>query len=715
MADKTIALEIIVQADKANSVEELTQSLESLENKLKNTRKSDKNFKPLFDATKRVNRKLNEATKAMGNLNKATKEVAKSSKVMGQGFKGATNMIETFGVAGKGMQKGMMDIQSHVSRGRRGFNRLGHSMNQITRELPAFTYGMQTGFMGISNNIPILVDQLKRIKQENIELAKQGIKTKSSISQLAGAFFSWGTLLSIGVTLLTVYGAELFTWVGNMFKSVKAINAQKEAQIELIKVKKEGIDSSQREIAKLGLLNIAVQDTSRSEKERSEILKTLRDKYGEDIQHLTDREILINGLGKAEGTLARNIIKRAVADAAASKIGENAIKLIELRAKMTKLANKQLPLSKKVKDELSKGVEVYSKYGNNVDRALKAQSKLNELNIEVSENQAQQNKIETENLLLQKEALKGVDSFINKSKKEKDVIIKKTKVKKDKEKDFTSFIKAEQRKQALILSDARGKERLAIKNEYDDKLIKFKDNDILLREAKRTLRLQNIALEDKYAEEDRIKQEDKDKKEKDRKDKIAIEDEKRRQDADDKDQEAKEKRAAFDKKLKDNDIALAMSGYSALTDIAHAFANGQDANSKQAFERNKAVSIAETIVSTIMAAQKAYASQMALTTPDAPIRAAIAAGIATASGLARVAAIKSTQYQSPTANVPNPSGNIPTGSGGGIDPTRFGSTIIGNGNKTNRNPLIVKNVISVQDINKANRDIGHAQTRSVVK
>tara|TARA_R110000850_G_scaffold277151_1_gene424839 strand:- start:33796 stop:36555 length:2760 start_codon:yes stop_codon:yes gene_type:complete len=57
----------------------------------------------------------------------------------------------------------------------------------------------------------------------------------------------------------------------------------------------------------------------------------------------------------------------------------------------------------------------------------------------------------------------------------------------------------------------------------------------------------------------------------------------------------------------------------------------------------KMAKIAETTITTYQAAQGAYESQMALPTPDAPIRAAIAAGIAVAQGLARVNQIAKTK------------------------------------------------------------------------
>ena len=69
----------------------------------------------------------------------------------------------------------------------------------------------------------------------------------------------------------------------------------------------------------------------------------------------------------------------------------------------------------------------------------------------------------------------------------------------------------------------------------------------------------------------------------------------------------------------------------------------------------KAAAVASTTIQTYQAAQAAYASQMAIPDPSAPVRAAIAAGIAIASGLANVRAI----LQTPTP------GNEGGGGGGG--------------------------------------------------
>ncbi len=116
--------------------------------------------------------------------------------------------------------------------------------------------------------------------------------------------------------------------------------------------------------------------------------------------------------------------------------------------------------------------------------------------------------------------------------------------------------------------------------------------------------------------------------------KISLEEQKRREELEKRHQDAIAS-------LKESAIA---GTFSVLNNLSQAFEKDTEEGQKKAFKRNKAISIAETLVSTYQAAQKAYASQLAIPTPDAPIRAQVAAGIAVAAGLAKVAAIKSQQF-----------------------------------------------------------------------
>ena len=133
-------------------------------------------------------------------------------------------------------------------------------------------------------------------------------------------------------------------------------------------------------------------------------------------------------------------------------------------------------------------------------------------------------------------------------------------------------------------------------------------------------------------------------------------------------EKAAKDRAEFDAKVEAARAQLqteARAGtFSVLKSLTEAAEKDTEESAKKAFNRNKAISIAETLVNTYMAAQKAYASQIIPLDPTSVIRAQIAAGIAVASGLAKVAAIKSTQFTGGGGGGSASGGSIGSGGGG---------------------------------------------------
>jgi hypothetical protein len=127
-----------------------------------------------------------------------------------------------------------------------------------------------------------------------------------------------------------------------------------------------------------------------------------------------------------------------------------------------------------------------------------------------------------------------------------------------------------------------------------------------------------------------------------------------------KEDEETKKQAEFEAAAMAQRIELTQQGLQVLADLAAAFAGKSERAQKAAFEFNKAINIAQALIETYKAAQSAYASQMTIPTPDALIRAKVAAGIAIAAGLARVAAIARTKFNTTSA-----SGASGSGSGGG--------------------------------------------------
>ena len=90
---------------------------------------------------------------------------------------------------------------------------LGISISQVVRELPAAAVSLNTFFLGISNNIPMVVDEIKRLKKQNELLAAEGKKQISVTGSIVKALFSWNTALVVLLTVFSMYGKEIITWI----------------------------------------------------------------------------------------------------------------------------------------------------------------------------------------------------------------------------------------------------------------------------------------------------------------------------------------------------------------------------------------------------------------------------------------------------------------------------------------------------------------------
>jgi len=123
-------------------------------------------------------------------------------------------------------------------------------------------------------------------------------------------------------------------------------------------------------------------------------------------------------------------------------------------------------------------------------------------------------------------------------------------------------------------------------------------------------------------------------------------------------------------------LDLVKTGLSSIESLTELFAGKSKKSQKRAFDINKAASIAQATITTYQAAQSAYASQMTIPSPDAPIRATIAAGIAVVSGLANVAKIAKTKFEGGAVPSAGDTGGGNTGGGGAPQAPQF--NVVGN-------------------------------------
>lgn len=110
---------------------------------------------------------------------------------------------------------------------------LGISISQVVRELPAAAVSLNTFFLGISNNIPMVVDEINRLRKKNELLRAEGKETVSVTKSIVKSLFSWNTALVVLLTVFSMYGKEIITWIDRTFAGRDAAKSFEDALEDL--------------------------------------------------------------------------------------------------------------------------------------------------------------------------------------------------------------------------------------------------------------------------------------------------------------------------------------------------------------------------------------------------------------------------------------------------------------------------------------------------
>lgn len=255
-----------------------------------------------------------------GALNKSNKE--------------ATNLIDRIGkldTAVKAADAAMGIHARNVGNYASGFNGLRNSINQLTREAPAVAVSMSTFFLAISNNIPALTDEINKLKKANVELAADGGKPISIFKQLASAFFSWQTLISVGITVLTLYGAKIIDWVGSLFKGNEAIDKLKESQLLL----NEAIKGAEykKAVQNLEELTINVDLAKKGFLKKKDVIEQYNKSMGETTGQVKTLDEVEQQLVKNGPAYVNMMLFKAAAQLALAKAAGKAVEQAEIERK----------------------------------------------------------------------------------------------------------------------------------------------------------------------------------------------------------------------------------------------------------------------------------------------------------------------------------------------------------------------------------------------
>lgn len=206
------------------------------------------------------------------------------------------------------------------------FNTLSFSVQQVARELPTLAMGPQMFFLAISNNLPMLTDEIKRTAAANKLLNESGQKGTPVWKQLLGSIFSWQTAMVVGITLLVTYGKEIGNWVSGLFNAGDALDQNIEKLEEFQKKVSESMGKSIASVNKLAADYSLLGDSMDAKKRFIEENKSAFNSLGVAVNSVVDAEnLLINN--KAE--FIDSLIFRANATAAMELAGAKYLQMQE--------------------------------------------------------------------------------------------------------------------------------------------------------------------------------------------------------------------------------------------------------------------------------------------------------------------------------------------------------------------------------------------------
>lgn len=222
--------------------------------------------------------------------------------------------------------------QRNVGNYASSWNGLSVSVQQVARELPSLAVGWNTFFLAISNNLPMLADELKKAAAEykafkmavaagNNDVAKVAPVWK----QLITSIFSWQTALVAAITLLSVYGKDIIEWTKNL---LGADTAQKRLNESL----KEFNNLAGKGQADAKLLFDTVKRTTEGTQGRAKAIQEINKVYAEYLPYLLSEQASLKELEAAYKIVNKALIENAALKAKTEAINDVLEKSIDKQA-----------------------------------------------------------------------------------------------------------------------------------------------------------------------------------------------------------------------------------------------------------------------------------------------------------------------------------------------------------------------------------------------
>lgn len=199
----------------------------------------------------------------------------------------------------------MTTMEAGISAGRGGMQRLGknfdglsYSISQLLREAPAAAVSMNTFFLAISNNVPMVVDQIRKVITANKQLKAAGTETVSVVKQIGKSLLSFNAIMMLVVTLLTFFGEDILKWAKKLITGNNVIISTTKALKKLKKQIKETSDEFGEGLSILYRLQLQWKNL-RTEAEKNKWIKNNQSEFSK-------LGIAINNVADAENVFVKN-------------------------------------------------------------------------------------------------------------------------------------------------------------------------------------------------------------------------------------------------------------------------------------------------------------------------------------------------------------------------------------------------------------------------
>ncbi|WP_301903114.1 hypothetical protein [Alistipes ihumii] len=277
-----------------SSLEEHKQSVSQLKQILANEIKSEQ----------AVRGSMNEMSQSLGTMRMFYRTLNEEERntQFGQELLKRIQLVDT---KIKELDASIGNHQRNVGNYASHWDGLGFSIQQVARELPSISYGLNVFFGAISNNLSILADDIRRAIAKYKAAVAEGKAATPVWKQIVKSIFSWQTALVGGITLLTLYGDKIAAWVAGLFKGKDAIDANA-ASIEVlntrIEANRNALDSANREFgSQMGNISRLRSEWSKLGNDMNAKLKFVNDnksgfsQLGVSVNSVADAEKVLIG------------------------------------------------------------------------------------------------------------------------------------------------------------------------------------------------------------------------------------------------------------------------------------------------------------------------------------------------------------------------------------------------------------------------------------